>query len=260
MTNLSCVCRVCGSNASFVRMGDLLDIAVGYYECGGCKYVQTESPYWLEKAYSNPINDSDTGIVSRNQTNARMVLGTMATLGKLSGAVADCAGGYGILVRMLRDLGVEASWSDRYCQNLFAKGFEHVGQKVDLVTSFEAFEHFVSPADELDRMLSFSPNVLLSTELIPSPSPAQDDWWYYGKEHGQHIGFFRVETLAELARSRGKYLLTDGRSYHLFTDRKINLSTWEIARAIARFAPRVFTGRLRSKTWPDHEAVVRGIR
>jgi Nif-specific regulatory protein len=46
------------------------------------------------------------------------------SLGSLFGTVVDCAGGYGILVRLLRDYGVNALWSDPYCENVLAKGFE----------------------------------------------------------------------------------------------------------------------------------------
>lgn len=247
------VCRACSGESSFVMGGVLISHAIKYYECSRCGYVQTEDPFWLEEAYSSAINDSDTGIIARNKANTYLVLGTLFALGCLRGQVADFAGGYGLLVRMLRDAGVNALWSDRYCDNLFAKGFEYVGGPVDLVTSFEAFEHFVNPAEELDKMLSFGGSILLSTEIIPSPTPAQDDWWYYGKEHGQHIGFFRVDTLTDLARRKGKFFLTDGRSYHLITDRKISAFRWKMACLAARFLSRVFTYKLKSKIWSDHE-------
>jgi hypothetical protein len=51
----------------------------------------------------------------------------------------DCAGGYGILTRLLRDIGVDALWSDPFCQNLMALGFEHSNEPAELVTAFEEF-------------------------------------------------------------------------------------------------------------------------
>ena len=57
----------------------------------------------------------------------------------------------GILVRLLRDYGVEALWCDQYCENLLARGFEYNGECADLVTAFEVLEHFVNPLEELDR-------------------------------------------------------------------------------------------------------------
>ena len=210
MPNPSAICRCCGSNSRFLWRGDVLGEPANYFDCAECGYVQTEMPHWLERAYAVAINVSDTGIMARNQDNARLVLATMLSLGKLKGKVVDCAGGYGILVRMLRDYGVDAFWSDRYCENLLARGFAYESGEADLATAFEAFEHFVNPAKDLDSLLAIAPNILLSTLLIPDPAPAPGTWWYYGAEHGQHIGFFRLRTLKKLVADRGKFLLSDG--------------------------------------------------
>src|ERR1035437_7644950 len=148
------ICRSCGSPADYLQSGVVLNAEVDYFECRSCGYVQTEAPYWLERAYAEAINDSDTGIMVRNQANVRIVLVTLLMLDKLDGNLVDCAGGYGILVRLLRDYGVNALWSDRYCNNLVARGFEHADETADLATAFEAFEHFEKPAEELDRLLA----------------------------------------------------------------------------------------------------------
>ncbi len=247
------VCRCCYSATSSIFSGSLIGHCVGYFECQTCGYVQTETPHWLDQAYANAINDSDTGIMVRNQTNARIVLATMLLLEKLNGTLVDCAGGYGVLVRLLRDLGINALWSDRYCQNLLAKGFEYVEGKADLVTAFEAFEHFVNPADELDKLLSIAPNVLFSTDFIADPAPKQSDWWYYGSNHGQHIGFFRLRTLEKLAKERGKFLLTNGTSYHLMSDKPINSKLWKFMIRINKLIPLLIRHSLTSKVWADHD-------
>ncbi|MDD5460870.1 MAG: class I SAM-dependent methyltransferase [Methylococcales bacterium] len=245
-------CRICQEQANKIFTGNLLNIPVDYFECLDCGYVQTESPHWLELAYTETINDSDTGIMSRNQVNARIVLVTMLMLGKVGGTLVDYAGGYGILVRLLRDYGINALWSDRYCQNLVARGFERTNETADLVTAFEAFEHFVNPVEELEKMLDIAPNVLFSTIIVADPAPKQEDWWYYGKEHGQHIGFFRIRTLEKLAQERGKFLVSNGVSYHLFTDQPINQTLWKIMFRANRLIPQLLRRRLASKTWSDH--------
>lgn len=252
MSEISDTCRVCGGKAKYLWNVDLLDITARYFECEVCGYVQTEPPYWLDRAYSEAINDSDTGIMSRNLNNVRVVLATLVILGSLYGKVVDYAGGYGILVRLLRDCGIDALWSDRYCQCLVARGFEYDSGGAFLVTAFEAFEHFVHPDEEVDRLLAISPNVLFSTELIADSTPAQSDWWYYGKEHGQHIGFFRLKTLKFLAAKRGKYLISDGRSYHLISDRPVNRIVWRALLKAKKILPGILRSKLRSKTWQDH--------
>jgi len=216
--------------------------------------VQTETPYWLARSYVEPVNQSDTGILARNELNARIVLMVRRLL-HLRGPIVDCAGGYGILVRTLRDYGVEAFWADKYCDNLFARGFEYQGGEVGLVTAFEAFEHFVDPSAELKYQLSIAPNVLISTATVPEPTPHPDQWWYYGTDHGQHIGFFRTKTLRYLADKLGKRLVTDGSSYHLFSDRAFGPLNWRakifLNRLVSRGLRVASSCSFRSKTWSD---------
>lgn len=246
------VCRACGAVANDIGTGKVLGLVVQYAECPACGYVQTEHPHWLEQAYTEAINTSDTGILARNQVNADIVVSALSLLGGLGWRVVDAAGGYGILVRLLRDLGVDAYWSDRYCANLVARGFEYDGAGAGLVTAFEAFEHFVDPGDELDRLLAIAPNVLLSTVLIPEPTPQPGDWWYYGSEHGQHIGFFRARTLQKLAEARGKCFVTDGRAYHLITERAVSGFAWKVSLRLRKVVSMAADWRLKSKTWDDH--------
>lgn len=253
-------CRVCGGHSSVLWQGCLLDLKVTYMKCEHCGYVQTERPYWLDRAYARSINESDTGIMSRNLSNARIVLSTLFAVGGLHQRVVDLAGGYGILTRLLRDSGVDAFWADAYCQNLVARGFEHHGESAALVTAFEVFEHFVDPLTELHRMLAIAPNVLLSTEIIPDLVPAPGQWWYYGEDHGQHIGFYQVKTLRFLAERCGKRLLSDGHSYHLMTDLPLRGGVWNIYLKLKGFVSLCATRQLRSKTASDYLQVADNLR
>lgn len=260
MINKSTIqCRCCTSRETlYLWKGELIGLDVSYYECQKCGYVQTEQPYWIEKAYSDAINNSDTGIMVRNSLNARLVIVTMQVLGILHGRIVDYGGGYGLLVRLLRDYGVDALWSDPFCSNLVARGFEYNGEgAADLVTAFEAFEHFENPGIELDRLLEMGRNVFFSTEIIDTPAPEQNDWWYYGKEHGQHIGFFRVRTLQRLAESRGKYFVTNGVNYHLVSEKPVNIMYWRLLMKFNKFIALIMINLLESKTWSDHEQQTR---
>lgn len=253
---MSAYCRVCGNESSIALRGKLLEFDVTYFECSACGYVQTENPHWLSAAYAEPINIFDTGILARNLVNARIVLGTMWLLGKCEGRLVDCAGGYGILVRLLRDFGVDALWSDPYCKNFTARGFEYTKGCADLVTAFEAFEHFENPRAELDRCFSISPNILFSTLIIPDPAPEHEKWWYYGKEHGQHIGFFRIRTLKKLAQQYGKHLLSDGLSFHIMTDRPVNSALWLLSIRKNYLTPLLLHRKWTSKTREDFEVML----
>lgn len=255
---MSLLCRVCGNALGHsIFSGRLCGDTADYFDCLVCGYVQTQPPTWLDRAYAHPINRSDTGVMIRNWANCRIVLATLALLGRRRERVLDCAGGYGILVRMLRDRGVDARWSDRYCENLLARGFEHDGHPAGLVTAFEAFEHFTDPVGEMSAMFAQAPNLLISTEIVPHPAPPLDQWWYYGMEHGQHIGFFRRQTLKVLADRFGKRLVTDGRSHHLFTEEAVSPTAWRTARLVSRLLPRLYSAGLKSKVWPDFQAASR---
>jgi hypothetical protein len=210
----------------------------------------------LEEAYSNAINDIDTGIMQRNRVNVGRVVMTLAALGRLHGRVIDQAGGYGILVRMLRDVGVDATWSDKYCQNLLARGFEAKDASYDLLTAFEAFEHFVEPLTELRLMLDRAPTVLISTELIPGKGTPSPDWWYLGCEHGQHIGFFRIETLRWMSAQLKCHCASVGSSVHLFSREPIP-AAWHPLLRLRQLGPLVAGIWLKSRTQSDFEAVRR---
>ncbi len=60
-------CRVCKSPVTKIFSGTLLEnYCVDYFQCPFCGYVQTPEPFWLEEAYSRPINDVDTGLMMRS--------------------------------------------------------------------------------------------------------------------------------------------------------------------------------------------------
>lgn len=249
-------CRICHQKATFVMTGLLREqYTIDYFECTYCGFVQTEQPYWLEEAYSTAINDSDTGLLQRNLYNVKNVIVILKLLKKLQGTVVDYAGGYGLLVRLLRDYGVNAYWYDKYCENLFAKGFDFNTEiaNIDLLTAFEVFEHLVAPDVELAKMFNLTPSIFFSTLIIPTPTPRPEDWWYYGLNHGQHIGFYRVKTLQYLAKKHNKQLITDGIGFHLLTDKKINKQLFSMLIKYSFIFARVFKRSLVSKTFSDHE-------
>jgi hypothetical protein len=251
-------CRVCRGASTYVFSQPVLGRPVRYFDCAVCGYVQTQTPDWLEEAYSRAINDVDTGIMMRNRLNVGRVVMTLVALRRLRGRVTDHAGGYGILVRMLRDVGIEARWRDKYCENLLARGFEDTGGGCDLATAFEVFEHLVDPLQELADLLGEAPSVLLSTDLITSERTPSPDWWYFGPEHGQHIGFFRGRTLRWMALKLGCHHATDGAALHLFSRTPISRLWLPLVR-LRRFARVAARLSLRSKTNDDF-AQLRGQR
>jgi hypothetical protein len=119
-------CRICQSKSiKKIFEARLLQHEVSYFECETCSYVQTEKPYWLEQAYSSAISGTDTGIVQRNYICAKKATNICVLLNIRNQPIIDHAGGYGLFVRIMRDIGFNTFWQDKYCQNLLARGFEY---------------------------------------------------------------------------------------------------------------------------------------
>ena len=247
-------CRCCSKNlTSQLFSAKILNKDAAYFDCENCGYVQTEDPTWLELAYKSVMHTHDTGVMMRNSSNVSLVLATLVVMGARDKNVVDYAGGYGLLVRSLRDLGVDAFWADPFCDNLVARGFEHkTNDKASLVTAFEAFEHFEKPTEEMDRLLKIAPNILLTTNIISDPAPKPEDWWYYGLDHGQHIGFFRLKTFKHLADKFGLHFVSDGASRHFFSKKKISFKLWITIVKLSKFIPKLLTIGLKSRVWEDH--------
>jgi hypothetical protein len=226
------VCKIC--NKDVVEYGSaivLSEFKVRYFRCINCGFIFTESPYWLDDAYSNPINESDLGIIRRNIRLSYLTRTIITLFFNSQGKFLDFGGGYGIFTRMMRDAGYNFYHYDEYCENLFARQFEisiHEKTAFELLSAFELFEHLESPVDYLGQLLQNSENILLSTELLPSPPPALDEWWYFGLDHGQHISFYTRRSLELLAKSHNLNFVSDGKKFHLVTKKRIPKSLFRL--------------------------------
>jgi hypothetical protein len=213
-------CRVCSEESvPFGSARVLGTLDVRYFRCEACGFIQTEEPYWLERAYEQPIGVADLGIISRNIGLADTASAVISILFDSGGRFLDWGGGYGILVRLMRDRGFDFYWRDPFCENLFARGFEQTGATpAELVTAFEVLEHLPRPAEALAQMAEVSDNVLASTLLLPEPAPALGKWWYYALEGGQHVSLYSRRSLGLLAEQLGMFVGSNrGRSLHLLT-------------------------------------------
>jgi hypothetical protein len=207
----------------------------------------------LDEAYSRPINLSDTGYMVRNQFYAKRLTILLYLLFGKNGRYLDYAGGYGVFVRMMRDIGFDFYWDDKYTQNMFATGFEwKQTSKVDAVTLFEVFEHFVDPMDEIKKLLTISDTIIFSTDLHPNPVPQPNDWWYYGLDHGQHIAFYSTKTFEYIAKKVQLNYFNVG-SLHVLSRKE--LSKWKLtATKLSKFGlHKVIERMMTSKTWSDYE-------
>jgi len=249
------ICRVCKSTVSKIFSSNVLQkYPVEYFQCSRCDYIQTENPYWLEEAYNSPINVSDTGMIMRNLWFRNVAATTIFFLFDYKGKFLDYGGGYGVFVRMMRDVGYDFYWQDKYTENLFAQGFEFAETEklpIDLLTCFEAFEHFVDPLAEFENLLCISRNILLSSEFVPEPLPSPSEWWYYGVEHGQHIGFYQKKTFLYLAEKYNLNFYTNSQNIHLLTEKQFLAPTFKLITKVSKYITPFIQKRMQSLTWKD---------
>lgn len=227
-------CKICQKPSFPLSKAKVLNkYWVDYFKCDHCGFIFTEDPYWLPEAYSEAINRSDLGLVDRNIRLSYSLMPLILSYFNPDGKFVDYGGGYGLLVRIMRDRGLDFYRYDQYCENIFAKGFditEPGPEKFELMTAIEVFEHLVDPVTEIQKMLEFSKNIFFATELLPEKGntlPGQ--WSYYGLEHGQHISLYTRTTLKLLADRLGVHFVTDGKGMHLFTQEKKSQMLFKMA-------------------------------
>jgi glycosyltransferase involved in cell wall biosynthesis len=216
-------CNICESTSNLFSEYQILGkYHIKYYQCTECGFVQTESPYWLEEAYSDAIADSDIGLVYRNLQLSSLTTRIIGNHFNSDASFLDYGGGYGLFVRLMRDQGFDFHWEDKFCQNIFAKDFVlDQNIKYELVTAFKVLEHLVDPLPEIESMLKFSDSILFSTELLPTNRPRPGEWWYFAPQTGQHISIYSTISLQKIAEKLDLNYYSDGSSYHLFSHKNL---------------------------------------
>ena len=216
-------CNICSNPSTpFATATVLGEHNIQYYQCAYCGFIQTETPYWLDEAYSEVINSSDLGMVARNLGLARICRALVTVFFNSNGKFVDYGGGYGLLVRLMRNSGFDFYRYDPLCANFFAKGFDvdvEAKHSYELVTAFEVFEHLVHPLEDIERMLAFSRNILFGTKLVPPHNPKPGEWQYYGLEHGQHVSFYTKKSLSVIAENFHLHLHSCRESIHLLSEK-----------------------------------------
>jgi hypothetical protein len=248
-------CRLCeGSLVCKFTLRVLNKHAVRYFECDRCASLQTEFPHWLGDAYSSNLSSLDTGAVQRNLQN----LAAAYIVSKIFGVrdALDFGGGDGLLCRLLRDYDVNCYAKDKYAIATYGQGFSEPDYSApNLILAFEVFEHFATPAKELEDLFQSRPKVLLaSTEIYGSQSV---DWWYLAPESGQHVFFYSEKALQMIAERFGYSCLLSG-GFMLFVQ-KANHSAFKAFLAkllLSRLVCRLLRGLIlimpAPGAWRDH--------
>ena len=227
---------------------------VQYLECSQCGSLQTETPYWLDDAYSSNLSNLDTGAVQRNLQNLAAAY-LISKLFKVRNAL-DFGGGDGLLCRLLRDYNVNCYVKDRYAVPTYSQGFSEPDFAApDFVLAFEVFEHFATPARELDDLFQLRPTVLLASTAIYNDQGS--DWWYLASESGQHVFFYSKAAVQLIAKRFGYSSLLSG-GFVLFVRNPGNssfksfLARILLSRAVCRLLRGLILIMPAPGAWRDH--------
>jgi hypothetical protein len=257
-------CNVCSSNAKYIFSATILQKhKAEYFHCAECGFLFAKEPFWLEEAYSSAIADADTGLVTRNiqMTRRLSCVLSLCCSNAFSGRYVDIAGGYGMLTRMMRDVGFDFYWFDKYCENIFARGFDFSNSKVgyDALTAVEVLEHVSDPIGFIEESLSFagSEMMIFTTELYEGDPPSPEGWWYYTFGTGQHISFYQERTFEFIAKKIG-YNFVSVRGLHILSRKKVGkFSLWLATHpVVSRLGELWIRRKLISKTISDHELML----
>ena len=191
-------CRLCGGSLTNKFSKKLLEkYSINFYECEECKSLQTEKPYWLEEAYADWLTNFDTGVYGR-VSKTFLVSFTICKLFKLKN-VLDYGGGDGLFCRIMRDYYLNCFSYDKFSKNIYSKEFLNQNFTTpDLLTSYEAVEHFAQPMEEFKKIFSLKPKIFLMTTAIYKNQ--NQNWDYLEADTGQHIFFYSKKSLEFIAK------------------------------------------------------------
>ncbi|PJZ55328.1 class I SAM-dependent methyltransferase [Leptospira adleri] len=269
-------CRLCGSPAQLEFKTKVLNqYPISYYKCKSCDLLQSETPFWLDEAYNKAISILDTGIFLRNNDNVKrltlLLTEAQFQLAKgdlpfwkflvgnsipYQGKILDYGGGHGILVRLMRDVGFDCFWYDKYAKNDFSEGFGFDPKtEYDVVLAFELFEHFDKPKENILEILEIQkPKLLIFSTLLYGEKTPDMNWWYYSFEAGQHISFYNLKTLSKLEEISGYSVCSLSQDFHLMIRKDLKLDHQRLRRSLRNLEKRFSSVKklYHTRTFEDH--------
>jgi hypothetical protein len=169
-----------------------------------------------------------------------------------------------MFTRLMRDFGFDFYWSDKYCQNLLALGFDYKATmgNCNAVTAMEVMEHLTDPVGFVQETLDSadSDTLIFTTELYKGAPPKPDDWWYYTFATGQHIGFFQRRTLETIGKRLGLHF-SSANGLHILSRSPVNERLMRVVtnRWTSSLAPWLVRRKLGPKTMADHLIMLKGL-
>ena len=228
-------CKICGHSSIFfgqvdfnkhcdeARSGKLppAGIPVTYLQCTACGFLFTRDfDTWSHSDFGEKIYNAEYAFVDpdfaerRPAANASYLTQTFGSY-RQKIRILDYGGGEGRLMDLLRAEGFRrVNTYDPFS----SKHNMNDGQKYDLITAFEVFEHVPDPVAtmrDITKRLKPESLLLFSTLLQPDDLAQTGlDWWYAGPRNG-HISLHSKLSLALLLKQFGLTLASANQGLHL---------------------------------------------
>lgn len=213
------------------------------FQCRACSFYFFHQPDWLPQSFSAELNELDLGSVARCSFVADFMAAIFSS-DRENTRVLDWGGGDGLLTRLLRERGFDCVWYDPFVQPRFVGDAIYEGDSpVGVTVASEVFLHLTDPLRALRSLLAIS-DIVVVTAVVP-PKQVNPNWWYLMPETGQHVSFFPITALKELANRTDTCLYSDRRFFHVFADRR--LSIWK--RMLIRVRPLAFSIAFAQQGW-----------
>ena len=238
-------CRCCEFPTEFFDSDIVFSHEAKYYKCSDCGSIQIDNPNWLNEAYLEPIPLADSGLVFRSFNVSRLIALVLWLERKWGQPALDWGGGYGLLTRILRDLGFDFYNYDFYVDGILSPEFNLTTRELDnfrfdILCSIEVFEHLTKPLDTFSVMTQNSNLLIIGTQLIPRQivKPSNRDWPYFQPTTGQHITFASQKGIRKFANKLGFVYQISIDSLHIFSKSKFRWRTRIILKNVVfrRFA------------------------
>jgi hypothetical protein len=218
-------CRLCRGATEFVFQKTILGRHhVHYFTCSNCGSQQTQPPTWLDEAYSFPGLHIDVGAPTRSIKNwlaAATLLDAMKIA--LPAQCVDFGGGSGLFTGLMRSSGWDFRTCDRFATPLFSSYYtlESLTDIAPLIiTAFEMFEHLPEPRETLSLLFSRGASVILFTTWLVDGQ--NQDWIYYLPECGQHVFFYSLKGIEDIASAHGYRLCVSQYFYILYAPNRLS--------------------------------------
>jgi len=164
-----------------------------FFLCRLCRLVFTDKKYFLSREkererYLQHNNSSDSpGYI---EFLNRAVNPSIRFLGKRIAGLDYGCGPEPVLSQILKSRGFESEWYDP----IFYPELD-LDKRYGFIFSTETFEHFFSPAAELDRLRTLlSPGGILTVMTKLRKSPERFREWHYARDPS-HVAFYSRDTL-----------------------------------------------------------------